>query len=189
MKQTHYQEGEPIRLNEGAVFDITYQSYYHPLCFYASKFVGAEAEDVIENLFVKLWYKKQVFNDPGHLRAFLYSATRNACLDLIKTNKRHGKTDEEISADLAIADDDHLHYLIKAETRAEINRAVKALPSQCGKIIAMSFLEGFSNTEIAQALGLSEQTVKNNKVKGLDLLKDKLSGNAFTMFMLMIYIK
>jgi RNA polymerase sigma-70 factor (family 1) len=186
LKQLNNAVDKAIHLNDVAVFDVTYQSYYHSLCFYASKFVGDEAEDVIENLFIKLWYKKQVFNDPGHLRAFLYQATRNACLDFIKTNRKHEKAGSEISENLAIPEDDHLHYLIKAETRAEIYRAVNELPSQCRKVIKLSFLEGLSNSEIATELGISEQTVKNNKVRGLSILKGKLSDNALIVLILMI---
>ena len=52
----------------------------------------------------------------------------------------------------------------------------------------MSFLESFSNTEIAQELDLSEQTVKNLKVLGLKILKTKLSGRAFGFFLLAFWI-
>lgn len=177
-----------IQLSVTAEFELTYQSYYHPLCFYAGKFVGDEAEDLIENLFVKLWDKKQVFNDAGHLRGFLYQATRNACLDYLKNNRRRGLTGVAISEELAISDEDHLHYMMKAETHAEIYRAIHQLPSQCSKVITLSFLEGMSNAEIAREMGLSEQTVKNHKGRGLALLKDKLSGRALSMLMLIVWV-
>lgn len=174
------QTGETlVSLSDGSVFGTTYKTYYHPLCFYASKIVGEHAEDVVENLFIKLWDKKQVFNDSGHLRAFLYHATRNACLDFLKSDKRRA-----VSADVYPAEDagtDHLQTLIEAETYAEIYRAVHSLPAQCAKVIELGFFEGFSNKEIAQKLGLSEQTVKNHKLRALNLLKEKLSGRAFLL--------
>lgn len=174
----------PIYLSERSVFELTYQSFYHPLSFYATKYVGSEAEDIIENLFVKLWDKKQVFESPIHLKAFLYRSTRNACLNYLKSNKRHSISVDDLPESITIDEKDHLSVIIHAEIMAEIYRAVHQLPTQCSKVIALSFLESLSNTEIAQELNLSEQTVKNLKVLGLKILKAKLSGSAFTFFML-----
>ena len=178
----------PIHLSERSAFELIYHGFYHPLCFYATKFVGAEAEDIIENLFVKLWDKKQTFENHTHLKAFLYRSTRNACLNYLKLNKRQYVSVEEIGENTIVEDNDHLSTIIQAEIMAEIYRAVHQLPSQCSKVIAMSFLESFSNTEIAQELNLSEQTVKNLKVLGLKILKTKLSGRAFGFFLLAFWI-
>jgi RNA polymerase sigma-70 factor (family 1) len=175
-----------IHLSDRASFNTAFRSYYQPLRFYAAKFVQrGDAEDIVENLFLKLWNKQQVFASPVHLQAFLYHAIRNACLDFIKLSKK-GKIDE-LSNELLIADDDHLRYMIEAETIAEIYRAVSDLPSQCSKVIRMGYLEGLNNTEIAEQLGLSEQTVKNYKVRGLGILKQKLSGSSFAFFLLLFH--
>lgn len=177
-----------IDLSERSVFEMIFQSFYHPLCFYAEKYVGGEAEDIIENLFVKLWDKQKVFEGPVHLRAFLYRATRNACLNHLKANARHYVSVEEIGEHAALTEKDHLNVIIQAEIMAEIYRAVHQLPAQCSKVIAMSFLENLSNAEIATELNLSEQTVKNLKVIGLRLLKSKLSGRAFSLLILQFWI-
>lgn len=187
-KSNPHTADNPIQLNERNVFESIYHSFYHPLCFYATKYVGSEAEDIIENLFVKLWDKKQVFDNHTHLRAYLYRATRNSCLNHLKANKRHHISVEEIPENIAVDEKDHLNVIIQAEIMAEIYRAVHQLPLQCSKVIAMSFLESLSNTEIANDLNLSEQTVKNLKVQGLKVLKDKLSGRAFTVLIFAYWI-
>lgn len=176
---------DQIRLSELAVFEVVYLGYYHPLCQYAKRLVGDMAEDLIENLFVKLWHKKQIFKDAGHLRAFLYRATRNACLDYIKTCKRYDMADIELAADIVVSEEDHLGQLISAELQAEIYRAIYDLPSQSSKVITLSFLEGLENLEIARELGLSEQTIKNLKVKGLAVLRNKLSKRAFALLLIL----
>lgn len=178
----------PVFLSDTVCFDQTYKSYYHPLCFYASKFVDPDdAEDLIENLFLKLWNKKQQFESTTHLQAFLYHAVRNACLDFKKSKKNKLELHEPVSENQPLPGDDQLHHLIKAEVLAEIYRAVNNLPSQCSKVIRMGYLEGMNNAEIADELGLSEQTVKNYKGRGLTILKDKLSGSAFTMLLLLVH--
>lgn len=177
---------EAIDLGNKTSFNIAFRSYFHPLRFYATKFVpDDDAEDVVENLFLKLWSKKKVFDSAAHLQAFLYHATRNSCLDVIKLSKK-GKTDP-LSEEMLIADDDHLRYMIQAEALAEIYRAVNELPLQCSKVTRMSYLEGLNNAEIAEELGLSVQTVKNYKNRGIELLRKKLSAGTFALFLLIFH--
>jgi RNA polymerase sigma-70 factor (family 1) len=186
-KNNHIITDTPITLTDTVVFDQIYKCYYHPLCFYASKFVQPDdAQDIIENLFLKLWNKKQVFNSTEHMQSFLYLAVRNACFDFIKVAKNTVQRHTVLFKNHNVTSDDHLDSLIKAEVLGEIYRAINNLPSQCSKVISMSYLEGLNNSDIAAELGLSEQTVKNYKGRGLILLKDKLSGNTFTLLLLFI---
>lgn len=187
---SHTATDQPLHLNDEVVFDRTYKSYYHPLCFYAAKFVSADdAEDIVENLFLRLWNKKQVFESTAHMQAFLYVAVKNACFDWIKVNKNAGQRHDRAAADSSPINEDHLDTLIKAEVLAEIYRAVNNLPAQCSKVIRMGYLEGLSNTEIAEQLGLSEQTVKNHKSRGLTILRENLSDGAFTLLLLLVHWK
>lgn len=176
----------PILLSDPTTFDVVYKSYYHPLRFYATKFVQPEdAEDIIENLFLKCWNKQQEFDTTLHMQAFLYHAVKNACLDHIKVSKNKEQRHLHIAHSEETAPADHLHRIIHAEVLAEIYRAVNNLPPQCSKVITLGFIEGMNNSEIASTLGLSEQTVKNYKGRGLILLKDKLSGSAFALLLLL----
>jgi len=178
-----------IRLNHTAVFDQVYKAWYHRLCFYASHFIKADqAEDVIETLFLKLWNKQQTFDTEDHMKAFLYHAVRNACLDHIKiahnASVRHTTYTETQTHQVP----DPLHYLIEAEALAEIYQAIDQLPAQCGKVIRMSFLEGRDNAAIAADMDLSVQTVKNYKTSGLSFLKAKLSRDALSLFALFAWM-
>ena len=175
---------QPVHMGDMTAFDLTYKSYYHPLCFYAGKFVDEDdAQDIIESLFLKLWKKKQVFKNSEHLKAALYHAVRNACLDFLKVAKNASLRYETIAREHTVLNEDHLHLMIRAESLAEIYRAVNELPPQCSKVIRMSYLEGMSNAEISAELGLSDQTVKNHKGRGLSLLKDKLSGEKLLLLL------
>jgi RNA polymerase sigma-70 factor (family 1) len=175
-----------IRLHHTDVFDQVYKTYYHRLCFYASRFIKADyAEDVIETLFLKLWNKKQVFETEEHMKAFLYHAVRNACLDHIKVSRNAAVRHNTYTEIQARQDPDPLHHLIEAEALAAIYQAIEALPAQCAKVIRMSFLEGRDNAAIASEMNLSLQTVKNYKTSGLSFLKTKLSMNALSIIALL----
>ncbi len=176
----------PIDLSDAAVFDVVYKSYYHPLCFYAAKFVQPEdAEDIIENVFLKLWNRKQTFNTTVHMQASLYHSVKNACLDHMKVSRNSAQRHLTVVKSENGTPPDHLHRIIQAEVLAEIYRAVNDLPAQCSKVITLGYIEGLNNAEIASTLGLSEQTVKNYKGRGLVLLRERLSGSAFTLLLLL----
>lgn len=157
-------------------FEEVFNAYYAPLCFYSQRFLSIkEAEDEVSGLFVKLWSKKMIFNDVDHLQAFLYSSMKNACIDNLKTSQRSSSRDQLFTDSFGSEDNSLWQNLIRTEVWAEIFREINQLPSQCGKIIKMGYIDDLSNEEIADSLGISIQTVKNHKYRGLKTLKNKLS--------------
>jgi len=78
-----------------------------------------------------------------------------------------------------------INEIIRAEIVREIEEAVSQLPPQCRKIITMSYMEGMTNREIAQEMGLSLQTVKNQKNRALGLLKKRLPNDQFELLLLL----
>lgn len=180
---------DAINLGENVVFEEVYKLYYPSLRFFATKYVGdEESEDIIETLFFRLWKQKRTFRNVSHMRAFLYQATKNACLDFIKMAGRKHRNHDFIILQANAIENDHLHEIIRSEVVSEIYRAINKLPTQCRKVIHMEFVDGLNNQEIAKELALSIQTVKNHKVRALKLLKQQLSGNnialALVLYML-----
>lgn len=170
-------------------FDLVFEEFYPGLCFYAERILQSrtDAEDVVENLFVKLWQKKMEFSSRDHLRSFLYKSTKNACLDFIKTAARSAERNSHF---LDTAEDytkSHLTNMIRAEVIREIHQAIESLPAQCGMVIRKSYIEGLSLPEIAQEMSLSVQTVKNHKLRGLAILRKKISQDQFMLLMIYPY--
>jgi len=135
--------------------------------------------------FFKVWNHTSAFASTGHLRSFLYKTTRNASLDHLK-KARHEKERQLIF--LTEGDDGELNYtnhIIQAEVLREIYQEIRNLPEQCGKIVAMSYIDGLKNEDIASKLGLALQTVKNQKSRGISLLKIRLSSQLFLALLLL----
>lgn len=182
-------EGGQCNLGDTAVFERIYRTYYAALRFFATKYVGdEESEDIVESLFLRLWKQKKVLTTEMHLKAFLYQAIRNACLDFIKIQgriqKRHGLWLGQCEG----IEQDYLHDLIHTEVLAELYRAIHNLPSQCKHVIQLGFVEGLSNEEIAQTLGLSVQTVKNHKVRALKILKQQFAGSVSGFLFIHVFL-
>lgn len=176
----------PVNMGESGVFEEIYRSYFAPLCYFAQKYVDEEdAEDVINNLFLKLWRQKEIFENTGHLQASLYVATRNSCLDFLKISKR-AEDRHYLFTGGGLVDKSFIEDMIRTEVWAEIYREINKLPLQCAKVISLSFLEGLKNEEIASQLEISLQTVKNQKSMGLKVLKQKLSKQGFMLLLFII---
>lgn len=177
-------------LDDPNAFSACFRQYYTALCYFAQRMLGdpLDAEDVVEELFVRLWNRQQHFTDEGHLKAFLYRSTKNACLDFIKKTERSGARNSFYASEVYENEEGYLNEIIRAEVIRELYQAIEDLPAQCNKVIKMSYVEGKSNQEIADELSLSLQTVKNHKARGLAILKSNLPTDKFRLLLLIPYL-
>lgn len=174
-----FRKGNPKSLN--TIFKL----YYAALCYFADRIVAnkEEAEDIAAESFYKLWKRHGNFESMYGIRAFLYITTRNACLNYLKQSERISKQQSE-RIHLLETSDETFTETTRIEVLREVYAAIENLPPQCKKIVRMSFIEGLKNHEIAEQLNISIHTVKNQKVRGIYLLKMKLlSSNAVLMLM------
>jgi len=171
----------PIQMGDTAAFERIFLLYHAPLRYYCEQLTGEDeaSEDLVSQLFLNLWKKQVVFESTEHAQAYLYRSAKNTCLNYIRNEKKAVEKKEAIIAETTEAESDYLSAFIKAEVWAELYRAIESLPSQCCKVITMSYLDGMSNQEIADELDLSLQTVKNYKLRGLGILKEKLPESLF----------
>ncbi|MBO9635094.1 MAG: RNA polymerase sigma-70 factor [Chitinophagaceae bacterium] len=147
--------------------------YYAPLCYFAERMIHDRqaAEDIVEDTFMKLWKKHMDFGTIQNIKAFLYITTRNACLNLLKQYQRDAVSRKEMAYLNGDSDDFVLNSIIRTEVMAEIYRQIEKLPTQSRKVLKMSVFENMRNHEIAAALDVSIHTVKNQKVRAMQLLR------------------
>ena len=159
-------------------FDQLFHRFYPSLCFFADNILKDKhaAEDIVQDMLLKVWQKQQDFEQFGALRSFLYTGVKNACfnqLDKVKVKARHEEytnANPEIEADI-------LNLIIRTEVVRQLYAMVDTLPEQCRNVIRMTFEEGMKPKEIADELGVTISTVNNQKMRGLKLLKDRLSDH------------
>ena len=166
------------RLKKGdtrALHDL-HDLFYPALRNFAISLLGdtPAAEDIVTEVFVILWKKQRDFETLQNIKAFLYISTRNACINHIKRLQRDSVMKTGFSNYLSVDHEEFaLNEMIRAEVMQQIYEAIEALPSQCGKVFKMCYVEGLSNSEVAERFSISVNTVKNHKVKALSLLRLK----------------
>lgn len=150
--------------------------FYSRLCYFAERLIRNRpaAEDIVEDSFLKLWKKHADFGSIQNIKAFLYITTRNACLNFLKQTQRDEASKKELAYLSVEMEDFVLNNMIRSEVLQEIHREIEKLPTQSRKVFKMSVLENMKNQEIAIALDISVHTVKNQKMRAMQLLRMSL---------------
>lgn len=169
-----------IEFQQGSkkAFEQIYNQFFPQLLYFARKLVNdeEEAKDIVIETFLKLFNRHQYFESTINIRAFLYVTVRNSCFDHLRQDRRislhkqHFAATEETEGDLR-------REQIMGETMEAIYKAIEDLPTQCKKIFKLHFYEGHKSAEIAEYLKISVSTVRNQKMRALQLLRLRLDDN------------
>jgi RNA polymerase sigma-70 factor (family 1) len=167
---------EDFRQGDTQALSEVYHIYFRTLCYFADKFIDNKqaAEDIVADSFIKLWEKRNDFENIQTIKSFLFVATRNACLNFLKHEKIETRSHKEIRSLAIESDDQVINEQIEAAVLHAIYEEVESLPAQCRNIFKLLFYKGMTTAEIAEHLDLSPQTVRNQKTKAIQLLRTAL---------------
>ena len=179
---------------ENAKLDIgqyqhIYMEYAPMLIRFAEKFVSYFfAEDIVHDVFLKLW-DKQVFRLPeNELRRILYVSVRNACIDYLRRMSREQEIIDHRALQLKLDELDFFEASDELFMRKDLldllMKKVAELPNRSQQIFRMSYLEGLRAAEIAERLHLSVRTVENQLYRSLLYLRKHCSDLFLLIFLL-----
>jgi len=135
-----------------------------------------ECRDVIQEVFSSLWLKREQLADNTNLGAYLYIQGRNRVFSLIAKNRVRSDYLNSITQFMEKVDRNATDLLEEKEIFARVEQEINRLPPRMREIFILSREEGRSHKEIADALGLSEQTVKKQVHNALKIIKPKLQN-------------
>lgn len=172
---------EDIQKGNSGAFKHFFEGFYPSACVFARKYLRDAdlAEDAAQDAFIEFWKRKDQFTDLKAMKGFIYTVTRNSCLNQIRIKNLR----EEILRKELMADSFFYELIQEEETYRIIYQAVNGLPDQSRKIILLS-LRGYKNPEIAEDLGISLNTVKTLKKNAYRDLRKKLGDHVFTLVLL-----
>lgn len=153
-----------------------------------------DAENIVQDVFLELWERKEAVFMPANLIAFLFSAVRNKCIDHLRhkivTRDTIGKLREEQiilfrmkyesleAFDQSILSEDNIEAVLKS--------AIETLPERCRDIFIKSRMEGKKQKEIASELNISINTVESQMAIAYKKLRDELKDYLPLLFFLFI---
>lgn len=162
-----------FKQRDAKVFAYIFKLHRKPLVYFAEKILGIreEAEDIVADSFMKLWDKHADFDSLPQIKSFLYVVTRNSCLNFLKYSKRVSASQKEFSYWADNKEEEILHIMYQAELLREINSEIEILPPKMREVFELSFFQELPSSEIADKLGLSVKTVRNQKAKAVRIIK------------------
>lgn len=160
-----------------------FDAFYPSLCHYASHFVGDhdQSEEVVQDLFVRIWEKREQMEISTSLRSYLFRSVRNQCINLIMHEKVRQNHAQKIR-DALIEDTAEENYFLEEERSKAIASAIAALPEKRREIFLLSRQEGLKYQEIANQLQISVKTVETQMGLALRFLREKCK-RIFMFFM------
>ncbi|RZS63972.1 RNA polymerase sigma-70 factor (ECF subfamily) [Pseudobacter ginsenosidimutans] len=160
----------------GTAFENVFKSHFKSLHSYAYTIVKDDmvAEEMVQNVFCKIWEKKGHLEIETSLTAYLYRAVYNESLNHIKHQKVRLAYQAHASYQMKEQTDSASKKVLLSDLEQKLRKAMSELPEQCRTIFQMSRFEELKYQEIADRLGISIKTVENQMGKALKLLRSKL---------------
>ena len=171
-----------VEENKEKTFTVVFDKNYETLCLYAVRFTEdfVEAEDVVQEAFVRFWETYRERLTVGNARPLLYRMIRNMCVDRVR-EKRWTTVDVEMMSD-------RLAYYFQPESEEDskidlLMEAVRNLPEKCQQVLVAVCFNEKKYKEVAEEMQVSVNTVKTQLARALKLLREGLNKEDFELFL------
>ncbi len=169
-----------LRKGEKKAFEAVYREYFGVLYHLCLSYLHDEkiAEEIVQDTFMKLWEIRETINDQINIRNFLYTITKNNCLNFLRNQKislKHQENMKYLEMQFNYEAMEKLgDYLQFEELRNKIDEAIANLPSEVIETFKLSRFEELTYREIADQQAISIKTVEARISKALRILRVEL---------------
>lgn len=181
------------RISQGdeAAFTEIFHHFSQRIWLFVLKKTKSEtiAEEIVQEVFLKLWVKKETATDIDNFSSFLYSMAINKMYDYFKKVAGDSKKLESLwqQVQQSAVSNPVEETIDFRESMEIVNQAIEQLPPQRKKIYLLNRMEGLSYEEIAQQLNISKSTVSNQLVEATKFIREyvKGAGGATILFLIL----
>jgi RNA polymerase sigma-70 factor, ECF subfamily len=155
---------ERIRSGDLRAFEELYRTHSGRLFSVACRMVGntADAEDLLQEIFLTAHRKLEGFRGESSLGTWLYRLATNQCLDYLRSRAaRAGHLTDTLDDDPTLADVGSRALAEQTVTKMDLERALTRLPEGCRAAFVLHDIEGLEHREVADVLGIAEGTSKS----------------------------
>lgn len=180
---------QSLRKGEKKAYEAIYSEFFGILYHLSFQYLHNEkvAEEIVQDTFMKLWEIRTSLNNQINLRNYLYTITKNNCLNYLRNQKISMKHLENLKYLEMQFNYDALdkmgNYLQFEELRNKIDEVISQLPEEVIETFKLSRFEELSYKQIAEKQGISIKTVEARISKALKILRIELKD-----FLPLIYL-
>ncbi|MBN1107822.1 MAG: RNA polymerase sigma-70 factor [Bacteroidales bacterium] len=166
-----------IRKGDRKQFESLFRSSYISLVKYAKTFVKDHdtAEEIVQDLFVRLWNDRQNLKIKSSLNGYLFRAVHNRCLRHLEHNRVKERYERDMTGKQSVEYGTPEEILKFNELQLRITGILEKLPERCVQIFCMNRFEGLKYHEIAGRLEISVKTVETDMGKALKEFRKELN--------------
>ena len=168
---------ERCRQGDLAAFETIYRTHSGRLYSVACRMLGnpADAEDMLQEIFLAAHRKLDSFRGDSALGTWLYRLATNLCLDYLRSRaSKSGHMTDALDDEPALADAGSRRLADQTVTKMDLERALAQLPEGCRSAFVLHDVEGLEHKEVAEMLGIAEGTSKSQVHKARLRLRSML---------------
>ena len=169
------------------IYDLFWESLY--AIGYNRLQSSTDVEDIIQELFVDLWNKRETIRVNESLRTYLFTAMKYKVIDHIRRSKVKNVSFEDATLEAQLATETTDSNLSFSELYDQLREGIDRLPERCKLVFKMSRDEEMSAEEIASTLNVSKRTVETQIYKSLKHLKKSLNDYAYLLILIVCFQK
>lgn len=175
-----------LKASDNEAFTEIYRRYWKKMFAVAAHKLQhlAEAEEVVQDIFLDLWNRKTELNITASLGTYLAAAVKYKVLNVLAKRNQQLKYAQHAAMHTPEADVSTEQWLQFAELRERLEKLVAELPEKCRLVFKLSREKGLSQKEIAATLDISEKTVEAHLARATRHLKVNLGSYALVVLVL-----
>lgn len=172
-----------LKAGDEKAFKTIFLKYYPSLCHFAFHFLNDReiAEETVQDLFVKIWEKRETINIESSIKHYLFRSVKNQILNQIQHEKIKKQYADRIKESFQ-KETNPESYFLEVDLVDKIEKSIESLPPKRKEIFRLSRENGMKYQEIAEKLNISVKTVEAQMGLALKYLREELKdfSNYFT---------
>jgi len=159
-------------------FELLFKYYYPGLVVFASNIVlnRDEAEEIVQDFFVRLWENRSAVKSGNAFKSYVFTSVKNRSINFLKNASVKQHVVDELKKQMQSEMRFNPDIYVNSEIQQKLKEAFEKLPQRTAEIFTLSRFKGYTNSEIAENLGLSKRTVETQVSNALKILRKELKS-------------